>query len=249
VVDIPKKLKTDSIIEALLDIHFEPDPSFVPEIFYGRLADVGEWRGFRQARLPTADIPVPLRRFDPGLRYQPSIELVSPDGSISIRFGPQVLIYSRRGTYPGWDNNFGLQLDNLTDELYRIVPSVHVSRLGLRYINALKSDVHGINNIDDLQISINVAGSRLLNNLNLNFKRNVGTNVEVMCRIASVDLAEGNVPTGTTVIVDIDVYTGKTFSARSDMEVKRWIKEAHGIEKENFFSVLGPDATQRLRED
>lgn len=245
---LPTKLKNDAILEAVLEIRFEPDPNLVAEILFGRFADVPEWREFKQVRLPTADIPAPIRRADPNLRYHPSVELVSTDGGLSVRIGPQVIAYSRRGDYPGW-NVFGAELTKVVDSLYRILPNAQVSRLGLRYINALRSDVHGINNISDLDIAIAVAGSNVTSSLNLNFKTDVNSNHEAMSRIATVDLAEGSIPDNASVIVDIDVYTGRSFSTRAIEDVKSWVIAAHQKEKESFFKVLGEKATQRLRED
>jgi hypothetical protein len=85
---LPKKLKVDAILEAVLDIRFEPDPSLVSEVIIGRFADVAELRGFRQARLPTADIPAPMRRANPDLKFFASVltvsriagEEITPDG-------------------------------------------------------------------------------------------------------------------------------------------------------------------------
>jgi uncharacterized protein (TIGR04255 family) len=245
---LPNKLKNDAILEAILEIRFEPDPNLVAEVLFGRFADVPEWRGFKQVRLPTADIPAPIRRANPGLRYQPSIELVSADGGVSVRIGPQVIAYSRRGNYPGW-GLFGVELAMVVDSLYRILPNAHVSRLGLRYINALRSDAHGISNVSDMDIAITVADSNVTSSLNLNFKTDVNSNHEAMSRIATVDLAEGSIPDNTSIVVDIDVYTESSFSTRQIDEVKSWVVAAHQKEKESFFKVLGEKATQRLREN
>ena len=77
---LPNKLKHDAILEANFEIRFDADPSSVAEIFLGRVADAGEWRGFTQRRLPMADIPAPVRRADPSLRFQPPEILSSARG-------------------------------------------------------------------------------------------------------------------------------------------------------------------------
>jgi uncharacterized protein (TIGR04255 family) len=245
---LPTKLKNDAILEAVLEIRFEPDSSQVPEIFIGRFADNEEWKGFRHARMASADIPTPLRLADPNLRYLPSIEMTSPDGGRALRIGPQAVMYSRRGVYPGWNTNFGAELRAVVEHLYRVLPGVRVSRLGLRYINALKSDIHGISMVGDLAIKVSVADQILSNSLNLNFKTDVGTDFETMSRIASIDIAEGIIPENATVIVDIDVYTGGAFTTSDVGAVKDWITEAHDHEKAAFFKVLGEKNTERLRE-
>ena len=53
---------------------------------------------------------------------------------------------------------------------------------------------------------------------------------------------------GSTVIVDIDVYTRGTFRTTDVNDVQKWIVEAHSCEKEAFFSILGEENTERLRE-
>ena len=144
---------------------------------------------------------------------------------------------------------FGAELRAVVDHLFRVIPTVTVSRLGLRYVNALKSDVHGIRSIADLAIKVSVGDQVPSDSMNLNFKTNVGTDFETMSRIASVDLAEGIIPENATVIVDIDVYTGGiTITANDVGAVNNWVAEAHDYEKVAFFSVLGEDNTERLRE-
>jgi uncharacterized protein (TIGR04255 family) len=245
---LPTKLKNDAILEAILEARFEPDPSLVPEIFIGRFADNAGWSGFRHARMASADIPAPIRQVDPNLRYLPSIELTSPDGGRVLRIGPQVVAYSRRGVYPGWDTSFGAELQAVVEHLYRVLPEVRVRRLGLRYVNAMKSDMHGIRSIGDLAIKVSVGDHVLSNSLNVNFKTNVGTDFETMTRIASIDLAEGIVPETATAIIDIDVYTSGAFTTDDVSAVKKWVVEAHDYEKIAFFDVLGEENTERLRE-
>jgi len=245
---LPVKLRNDAILEAVVEIRFEPEPSFVPEIFIGRFADNTAWSTFRLARLASADIPARIRQIDANLRYLPSIEMTSPDGGRVLRIGPQSVGYVRRAPYPGWINSFGNELRNVVDHLYQVVPAVSVSRLGLRYVNALKSDLHNIKGIGDLVIGISIDKRPLSDHLNLNYKTGVGSDFETMTRIASIDLAEGIIPENSTVVVDIDVYTRSDFCTTDVNDVQKWIVEAHDCEKAAFFDVLGKENTERLRE-
>jgi hypothetical protein len=54
-VRLPTKLKDDAILEAVLEIRFEPAPMVVPEIFLGQFVGAPAWAGFRAARLGAAD--------------------------------------------------------------------------------------------------------------------------------------------------------------------------------------------------
>ena len=99
---LPKKLRVDAILEVLFDVRFEPDRSLVAEVIIGRFADIPELRGFNHVRLPSADIPAQFRRADPNLKFQPSVDMTSPDGRITFRVGPYSIVFVRRGGYPGW---------------------------------------------------------------------------------------------------------------------------------------------------
>jgi uncharacterized protein (TIGR04255 family) len=76
---LPERIDPDAIIEALVEFRFEH--SELPELMLGRLLDAQLWEGHTQTRLPTADIPQPIREMDPNLRYQPLVELRKSDGA------------------------------------------------------------------------------------------------------------------------------------------------------------------------
>jgi hypothetical protein len=48
------------------------------------------------------------------------------------------------------------KLRDVVDHLYQVATAVPVSRLGLRYVNALKSDKHGIKGLRDPAIGVSV---------------------------------------------------------------------------------------------
>lgn len=246
---LPKKLTNDAIIEAVFEVRFQNDASMTYEILSGSTATREKWASFRQIKDPLGEIPETIRRTQKELRYKPLIELVSQDGATSIRIGPQVLAYSRRGIYPGWDENFGPELEDVINHLFDKLPEIKVTRLGLRYINALRSDLHEISNIDDIAIDISVAGKQISNGWNINFKTGVDDEFETMQRLASADIAVGAIPENASIIVDIDVYTPDGFSTRDSVKVQSWVVEAHEKEKCCFFDVLGEETTDRLRED
>jgi uncharacterized protein (TIGR04255 family) len=245
---LPKRLKSDAIVEAVTELRFEADESVVPEILLGRLADNQDWAQFRTARLPTADIPGPIRRADPNLRYQPSFEMVSKSGEVAVRIGPQSIVFARRGAYPGW-STFGPEVRRLVEHTYKVMPTVTVSRIGMRYINALRSDLHSVHGLPDVAIKVLLDGVLLDRSLNLNFKSDVGSEFESTSRIATVDLADGQIPEKTSLVLDIDVYTQPDFAATGVESCWKWIDGAHTREREQFFRILGVETTERLRAD
>jgi uncharacterized protein (TIGR04255 family) len=246
--DLPNKLKHDAIVEAVFDIRFEPESSLVPEIFFGRLADTSEWKGFTQRRLPSADIPAVMRRADPNLRYQPALELVDLENKKVVQMGPYSLVLVRRAPYPGWTESFGAEVGRTIDRLFEVAPGIPVVRLGLRYVNALRSDIHGIAGIESLNLTVLVDEASLTRRLNLNYHVSVSDDSTCTVRVATTDFASGGIPENTTAIIDVDVYTTDNYRTSDATAVKDWTERAHIAEKKNFFRLLKRETINALRE-
>lgn len=218
----------------------------MPELFFGRLAE--EWQEFKQRRMPSADIPAAIRRIDPTLRHQPSIELASTDNAQIVRIGPQTLAYLRRAPYPGWEEGFGSSIAKAIRKLFAVVPKVSVTRLGLRYVNAFRSDVHGVSGIDKLNLAVKASGKDLTSNLNLIYRVPVWEGNSCTVRIFTSDMVQGAAPKNTTVVADLDVYTDDGFSTGSPDDAVAWSERAHVAEKEVFFGLMTDEMIERLRE-
>lgn len=243
--DLPSKLDPDAILEAVLELRFSSSANLLPEVSLARLVDAPPWSGFQQARLPTADLPQQMRATDPNLFYQPSVQLTAPDGSATVRLGQNALIYIRKAPYPRWPQ-FKAELDSAVEALFNKISGVEVKRIGLRYVNALTSDQHRINNVQDIDIDISLGRKLVSERFNLNFKTVYDNGLEALSRIATADLVTGAIPPATTLVVDIDVSTTDKFSSGDPSEIKATIDAAHNREKEIFFEILGPLSTKKL---
>ncbi len=243
---LPRKLKHDGIVEALLEIRF--DTPAVLEVLYGRLADIPSWQGFIQRRLPTADIPAPMRNLDPQLRFAPSFELRETNGQRSIRIGPQAVSYHRGAPYVGW-SRFKPELFEVVDQLFAKAGSLTIHRLGLRYLNALTKGRHGLSRVSDLNVRLYVAEERLVGNLNVNFTKDVSQETKCTVRVATTEFVQGHLPQDTAAYVDVDVHTNDSFRANEAPAVREWIDFAHDEEKKAFFGLLPPEIINALRED
>lgn len=70
---VPKKLKNDSIVDAICELRFDcKELREAPELVVGFLASNSAWRGFERQKLPAADIPEQIRTTDPNLQNQPT---------------------------------------------------------------------------------------------------------------------------------------------------------------------------------
>jgi uncharacterized protein (TIGR04255 family) len=241
---IPKELKADAVLEAILELRFESPP--IPEIFFGRLLDGPIWREFSQLRLPAYDIPAPMRQADANLRYQPVIELQNQTANCSFRVGPQVASYHQRTPYGGW-NSFRPKLEEVIDLLFAKIDRLHVTRLGLRYVNALNAEEQLIGGVHDLDMNLRVSGRTISNNVNMNFTLAINKDTSCTVRVATPDFVQGAVPRNTAVYVDLDIYTPEGFTATEAGLVKSWLTLAHESEKVNFFDLFHQSTIDKIK--
>ncbi|WP_316202831.1 MULTISPECIES: TIGR04255 family protein [unclassified Bradyrhizobium] len=248
--DYPKKLKHDAIIEVSFEIRFDlEEGSPLSEVILGRLADAEPWRGFVQRRLPAADIPAVLRRGDPNLKYQAAIQLIGPSGREQVAIGPNSVSFTRTAPYPGWNEKFRAEVQGVTDILFRVAPRATLSRLGLRYVNTLRSIPHGIAGIESLNLRVTLDGAALSRMLNVNYTVPVDQHTSCTVRIASVDLAQGVIPEHTTCVADLDVYTIEGYTTTDAVAAKAWCEVAHAAHRRNFFKLLTKSTIENLRAD
>lgn len=245
--NLPKKLKNDSILEALVELRFIH--SEVPEIAFARLADLERWSGFNKTRLPLAEVPLEIRTRDNNLLYQALVQLVSKDRSILAKVGTNVASIHNVNRYSGWDNGFSQQVKSLVEDLFSKIPGAQVNRIGVRYINAFEEQQHGISSPYDLALEINAGGRVSPDPFNLTFFDTSRKGFNVISRLSSPSLVGGNMPSGATAILDIDVITAPSFLEDSPDRVFSWIEEAHRLEKEAFFGLLKQETIEALREE
>lgn len=186
-----------------------------------------------------------LGHVDPNLRFQAVFELSG--NQRAVRIGPQVISYHRTVPYIGWER-FWPELQETISGLFETAKGLVIRRLGLRYLNALRSDLHDIASISDLDLEIKVASERVAGNVNLNFTTDVASNTGCLVRIATTEFVQGNLPPNTSVYVDVDVFTKDDFETKERKTVKNWVTAAHDKEKEQFFRLLTARSIEALKE-
>jgi len=247
---LPKRLRKDAIVEALLEIRFKGTD--VPEVTIGRLvADITSSMqvGAKVERLPLADLPAQIRRADPNLAYQPILQLWSENRTRVAKIGEQVLSWHALQPYPGW-NAFKSELGRVIEGLAKAVANPDVTRLGFRYINALRGSDHGINALQDLNLAVAVGGATLVVPLNINYRQMIGDH-HVLTRVATPEFVEaGPVPIGGfAVMIDIDVSTEGAKGLPTVDNALTWTETAHDAIKAEFFRLLKPETLENLREE
>ena len=246
--DLPKALKKDAIVEAICEIRFECEESIsVPEIVVGKLAEFEVWRDFDKVRLPAANIPEIARSQDPNLKVQPILELRERNGTLLTKIGVNVLSYHRLAPYPGWAI-FKPEIDRTIDFLFDAFRSFKSTRLGFRYLNAFTTEDHGVQSVNHLNYSVNIAGAKLEGPQNLNYHITHSSTHLVQVRIASPEFVLSPAGKKIDALVDLDVFTPENFETNDAKTAKSWIEEAHTHEKQEFFRLFTEEMMQRLVE-
>jgi uncharacterized protein (TIGR04255 family) len=243
--NLPKKLKHDSIVEAVVEIQFEQ--SDVGEVFVGKLAADAAWATYQSQRLPLADLPAMVRDQEPNFKHQPIIQLMRPTPGEILKIGHRVISLHALAPYPGW-SNFSQRVDALISALFNATPAVSVHRLGLRYINAL-TNLHGMKTLWDLNFEMKVAGSAPQEDVVTAFKIAGDETHAGQVSIASPAYVQGSTVPGAIAFIDVDVFSPSSPGALAADKVRDWFHSAHDIEKAAFFSLWRDDILTALRED
>ena len=245
---IPRKLKVDTIAEAICEVRFDcRESSQLPELVVGKLASRDPWVAFDKIRLPVSELPASLRAQDLSLKFQPAIELREPSGHLIVKIGVNVLSVHRIAPYPGGDA-FEAEIDDDLKFLFSSFDDLRVERLGLRYINIFTEQEHGVKSVLDLYQSVSLAGTLLITPFNLNYIKMHGAEHKALIKIATPEFVAGPLSKPFHALVDVDVFTPDGFACADASHARRWISRAREYEKQEFFSLFTPEMTTRLVE-
>ena len=244
--ELPKKLTRDAIAEALCEVRFEcEESSSLPELVVGRLAEFEMWKDFSKNRLPTSDIPAPIRSSDPNLRHAPILQLDELNHARSVKIGVNAFSFHRMAPYPGWIE-FKLEIGKIFEFLFDSFKDFKATRLGFRYVNLFTEVDHGVSSVGSLNYSISVADQKLTEPQNLNYQRQRSDGHIVQIRVASPEFVSS--PKPLQVLVDLDVFTPSGTDTVDAGAARDWVEEAHNYEKEEFFLLFTEDMMNRLVE-
>lgn len=245
-LNLPEKISPDPIAEALCEIRFTSlESDDVPEVVLSRFMQNPSWKSYKVVRLPISDIPAPIRRQDPNLKHQASLELRAPDASCVVKIGANVASFHRLAPYPGWAR-FKIELADFTNFTFSALNNFICTRVGFRYINTVSKVKHGVDGVNDFNLSVLIAGGYLNGPINLNYIITPSDRLEALIRIASPSFVKSTNITELSALVDIDVYTKEEMNFSQSADVIEWIDSAHIQLKRQFFSLFTEKMLSRL---
>lgn len=243
---LPTKLKKDAILEAICEFRFEADE--LDELVLGRLSEAVPWEGFGRIRLPLSDIPAPIRKSDQSFRYQPIVELRERDTTRIVKIGSNVISTHVMAPYCGW-TAFRPQLHQVLDVLFTKFKEVRITRVGLRYVNAIARGDHHIEDISRLRLKISIDNEQLTAPFSLAYTKDA-EEISSVTKIASPSLVTGpSLPDDFVALIDVDVFTSESFVISDPQTARDWIDRAHQTEKEEFFRLWPEEALTAVTEE
>lgn len=237
---LPSELKSDTILEAIFELRFEPN---IPhEAVFGAIYPMimEKITDLKPISLPILQLPDMVRNNDAQFKYQPLNRLQKEGLSISI--GPRVIIFSITKPYIGWHNwkpNISSILDNISEA--KVIKSVE--RTGLRYLNFLNGrDVFPL-----IKAEVKIIDSTI---------KPISTVVRTEIRegeyLKALQLAnnasineKGETMGGS--LIDIDITRNKSIPNYDfKINLETILDKSHTMAKQLFFDILKDDFLKEL---
>jgi uncharacterized protein (TIGR04255 family) len=241
---LPKRLGREPLIEALFEMRFKakaPVSSILPGLVFTTL------KGSNKIieRLPAADLPEPLRKLDPNLRYAPTVR-VHWD-SFLILSSDQSAGVACKLPYPGWTSGFKPAILQVTELISKAGIVDLIERFSLKYTNIIPTDVGDARSVAKFTLKVgshDAAGN--LFQIRAEIPKDDLISIIQFAADASATLADGSTRKGVAIDIDTiavfkEIPFPEFFGGLPDQ-----LEKVHSEAKTIFFSCLKPDALAKL---
>lgn len=240
---LPKTLAREPLVDAVFEIRASGMPQLadiLPGLLFGQFDPKPAIR-----RLPTAEIPLPIRSNDPGLMFSPIIQLELQNFLIS--FGDRNIVIACKMPYPKWPAFSEFILDT-TNKISKSGIPLSVERYSLKYVNLIEGETIA-DQIKKINISVKVGDVDLRDDhssVQIHSKEDGILHIISVVTGALARLPDGRQIGGT--VLDIDSIRDTQFadfpafagSIQSDIQSLRLAN------KTKFFSCLTEQTIQAL---
>jgi uncharacterized protein (TIGR04255 family) len=236
---LPSALKRDTILEAIFELRFEPEPP--NEAVFGVVYPImtKKFQGLNHIVLPASQLPDAVRNNDIQFKYQPLNRLQGEGLSISI--GPRVIIFSILKPYIGWSKwkpSILEILNNLSAE--HVIKNVE--RTGLRYLNFIENDVFPLINGEVKMIDNTVKPV----STSVRTEMLEGEYIKILQLANNASINEkGQIKSGS--VIDIDIARNKKVKNYDfKINLETILEKSHSMAKQLFFDILKEDFLKLL---
>jgi len=224
---IPKKISPCPIIEAIVEIRFEP--KIPTDAIFGLVYNSLKGEYPQVKKLPILEIPDAIRSNEPGFRFKPYNQLL--DKNFIAQIGPRVFSLSNRKEYVGWGEFYG-KITGSFSKLAELDMMSYVTRLGIRYINFFKFNIFEKINLQLLMNRKALPSTQTV--IRAELKDGNFRNVLHIANKAEVTVDEER---NRGSIIDIDTVLEQRMPDFFE-KMQGMLHEGHEKEKRLFFSLL-----------
>lgn len=224
-MELPKKINPCPIVDSILEFRFTT--SLPHDAIFGIVYSAFKSDYPKHESLPILQLPEPVRKSDPNLKFKPYYKLFNDNFVIQI--GADVLTISSFPKYLGW-HSFQTEINNFYNTIKALSIIDNISRIALRVINFFpKVDI-----FQHTKIAIAVSENQIISQKTLlNTEFEYDNSIKSMLNISNN--AQINQQHGSIIDIDTSCEYNKDLNASSIMDE---IELIHMKEKTLFFSLL-----------
>lgn len=239
---LPKILEKEPLVDAIFEVRFSGQANLadiLPGFLLSQYGDVASL-----TRLPSADIPLPVRQQQPGLNVAPIHRLELPNFTISI--GDTNIVVGCRLPYPKWPA-FKAQILDVAKKLTAINFSIYADRYSLKYVNVIEAPTYEeqFSKLNlDLEVGGRVVGGEQVN-LGLQFVEDGITNILTFATGVR-GVIESRQIHGVLIDVDTIREVQSLTPAAFEQELIKDIEPLRNVNKKRFFDCLTEETIKEL---
>jgi len=230
---LPKKITPCPIVDSVLELRFAT--SFPHDAIFGIVYNAFKTQYPKYESLPILQLPEPVRKADPNLKFKPYYRL--SNDKFVIQIGADVTTISSYPEYSGWDV-FKQEISTFFNTIKALSIIEDVSRIGIRVINFFpKADI-----FQEAKISLTISDEPIISQKTLltteyAYEHNIKSTLNIS-NDAMINLVKGS-------IIDIDTFCeyNKEFNVSN---ILTEIETIHIKEKTLFFSLLKDDFLKKF---
>ena len=199
-MQLPTRLANEPLVDAICELRMEkaiPLADILPGILFHKLVPQPKIK-----RLPTAEIPQPVRANDPSLRYEPTQRLEW--GHYVIAIGDHNVIIGCKLPYPGWPK-FKAKILEIVNLIADVGVAGKVERFSIKYVHLIEAPSLA-DQFAKINLTLHIGELKKLNdnpiNINLHYAEGGTLHILTVITGANARMPDGREASG--VVVDID---------------------------------------------
>ena len=197
---LPRMLEREPLVDAVFEVRMSGSQSLA-DILPGFLFHELDNPKPVIARLPAAEIPLPMRANDPSLQFAPVLRL--DWGQYFISVGDRNVVVSCKLPYPKWPN-FKATILDIVSRIAKIGLGGHVERYSFKYVNLIQAP-NFADQVKKIRMEIRLGDVQVANDhMSLQVHRMEDDIIHILSVVTG---AQGQMPDGKVLIgalVDVD---------------------------------------------